>query len=265
MLIVNYHTTINYDPNFTPKELAQKIVDATKNSYIVHIKGIPYEGPSLHDYYDEVTNYIGHCLHIGETEGSESVEGKWTYVCYDPTIQNAYRSSRNAQPLHTDGSYQKESPDATCMYCISTAHEGGETVFISGERLIELLQMDRPDLYDQLCKTPVCFSRQFSNGENGKTRKIIEQDAQGNILLTWNYYRVEPDSPPHVKKMCDDFHNYLQKNIMHSDNLFQIKLLPGEAVLWLDEKILHGRNAFVAHEYGQRNLAKTCIKLTQEA
>ena len=262
---MNFHTTINYNPKLAPRELAQKVVDATKSNYIVHITVLPYEGPSLHDYYDEMTNHLGQCLHLGETVGSEAVEGKWTHVCYDPSVQDAYRSSRNAQPLHTDGSYQIESPDATCMYCISTAEEGGETVFISGERLVELLQADRPDLFKQLSSTPVCFSRQFNNGENGKTRKIIEQDAQGNIFLTWNYYRVDPASPVHVKKLCEDFHDYLQKKIMNSSHLFQIQLQPGEAVLWLDEKVLHGRNAFVAHEFGQRNLAKACVKLPQTA
>ena len=260
---MNFHVTIKYDSNLKPSEMAQQIAAATKNSYLVHIAGVPYEGYALSNYYDELTHHIGQCLELGEAAESKMVEGKWTHVCYDPTIQDAYRSSRNAQPLHTDGAYQNESPDASRMYCISTAPQGGETVFISGERIVAFLQADMPLLFNKLITTPVCFSRKFMNGANTKTRKIIELDEQGNVTLTWNYYRVDPASSASVKQLCEDFHNYLQKNIMGSDKLLAIQLQPGEAVLCLDEKILHGRNSFVAHQYGDRNLVKTSMKLYQ--
>lgn len=227
----------------------------------MHVRNVPFEGEELHTFYDEVTSHVGECLEIGETAVSVSVGERWTYVCYDPTIENAYRSTANAQPLHTDGSYQLASPDATCMYCISNSSQGGETVFITGEKLIDALKIDEPELLYQLRTTPVCFSRTFVNGENEKTKNIIEQDTDGKITLNWNYYRVDPASSEGVKQMCEAFHHYLQSHIMGSDKMQALHLKPGEAVLWLDEKLLHGRNSFVAHQFGDRNLAKTCLKI----
>ena len=253
---------IGYTTSMEPLALAQQIIDASKKHYLVHIRNVPFEGDVLHQFYDEVTQHVGQCLDLGETAASMSVGERWTYVCYDPNIPDAYRSSANAQPLHTDGSYQIESPDATCMYCINNASQGGETVFITGEKLIDTLKTERPELFHQLCTIPVCFSRKFINGENSKTRRIIEKDAQGGIKLTWNYYRVDPESSLVVKQMCEAFHHYLQTYIMGSDKLQSLHLKPGEAVLWLDEKVLHGRNSFVASLFGDRNLAKTCIKLS---
>jgi alpha-ketoglutarate-dependent taurine dioxygenase len=262
--IVNmvYHA-IRYVNGLGPHIIAQQVLEATKHHHLVHIRDVPFEGEKLHTFYDEVTRNVGNCLELGETVGSIAVGERWTYVCYDPTIENAYRSSANAQPLHTDGAYQLESPDATCMYCISNTSIGGETVFIPGEQLIKILRDENPELLDLLCTTPVCFSRTFVNGENKKERRIIEQDEQGNITLTWNYYRVDPDSSSEIKKMCESFHQYLQQNIMGTDKLMALHLEPGEAVLWLDEKLLHGRNSFVAHKYGDRNLAKTCLKIVR--
>ena len=255
------HKEIHYTTGMDPIALSKQVVEATKQHYLVHIRSVPFEGEALHSFYDAVTSNLGYCLELGETAGSVSVGERWTYVCYDPSVEDAYRSTSNAQPLHTDGAYQHESPDATCMYCISNSSEGGETVFITGENLISTMKMDAPELLDQLCTIPVCFSRTFENGENQKTRRIIQQDEQGNITLTWNYYRVDPASSVEVKQLCETFHQYLQSTLMGSNKLLGIHLKPGEAVLWLDEKLLHGRNSFVAHQFGDRNLAKTCLKL----
>ena len=252
---------ITYLSDLEPSALAQQIIAASKDHYLMHVRNVPFEGDALHDFYEQVTSHVGECLELGETASSLSVNGRWTYVCFDPSIENAYRSTANAQPLHTDGSYQKQSPDATCMYCISNASEGGETVFITGEKLIEALQNDEPELLKQLKMLPVCFSREFVNGDNEKTRPIIIQKENGSITLTWNYYRVDPKSSDEVKQMCDAFHHYLQTHIMGSDKLQSLHLKPGEAILWLDEKVLHGRNSFIAHQFGERNLAKTCLNI----
>lgn len=252
--------TINYN---TPHALAQAILANIKTHHLVHITQVPLQGNSLHLFYDTLTNAIGHCLDLAETESSVAVEGKWTYVCYNPAVQNAYRSSLNPQPLHTDSAYQAESPDITCMYCIKAAPQGGETIFISGEEIVAALEIDAPDLLAKLLTTPVCFSRTFSNGHNQKISKIIARNPQGGITLNWNYHRIDPASPTHVKQLCEDFHAYLQKHIVGSKKLLAILLQPGEGVLWLDNKVLHGRNSFVAQQYGDRHLGKTCIKLKE--
>ncbi|MCH9756776.1 MAG: TauD/TfdA family dioxygenase [Gammaproteobacteria bacterium] len=250
-----------YNETMTPSVIGEMVAKAAYENHLVHVVDIPFKEDVLADFYHQVTENIGECLDLAETEGSYSVGGKWTHVCYDPSLQNAYRSSSNAQPLHTDGSYLFESPDATCMYCISAASEGGGTIFITAEELMTYLKKDDPALFDQLMNTPVCFSRSFENGANEKTRKIIEVDEQGKITLTWNYFRVDPNQSADTKEMCEAFHHYLQTQIVGSDRVHTVFLKPGEAILWLDEQVLHGRDAFLGSEYGVRNLAKTSINL----
>ncbi|MDF1678178.1 MAG: TauD/TfdA family dioxygenase [Legionellaceae bacterium] len=250
-----------YKDTMKPSVVGRMVADAAYDNHVVHVLDVPFKDGALDDFYHELTEHIGECLDLGEAEASKTVGGKWTNVCYDPSIQNAYRSSSNAQPLHTDGSYLAESPDATCMYCISAAPVGGGTVFVTGDELIAYLEKDAPILLDQLFTTPVCFSRDFENGANEKTRRIIERDDNDRIILTWNYYRIAPNAPAEVKEMCESFHQYLQTQVMGSDRVHTLHLKPGEAALWLDEHVLHGRNAFEADAYGVRNLAKTSLNL----
>jgi alpha-ketoglutarate-dependent taurine dioxygenase len=246
------------------KSLSQKVLDGIHSHSLVHVTTDGLNEEELHDLYSNLANTVGQCLELGETEGSGAVSGYWTYVCYDPTIPNAYRSTKNPQPLHTDGSYQKESPDMTCMYCIKNASEGGETTFISAEKLVGLLQQERPALFQKLTTTPVCFSRSFENADNAKMREIINIDANGKITLTWNYYRVDASSSQDVKDMCEEFHQFLEANIAGSDHMLALRLNAGEGVFWWDERLLHGRNGFVAQEYGDRNLAKVCLKVDRQ-
>ena len=254
-----------YQENMQPETVGSLIAEAAVSHHLVHVVGVPFREEALAAFYEAATAHIGECLNLGETVGSKEQAGKWTHVCYDPAIKNAYRSSANAQPLHTDGAYIAESPDATCMYCISAASEGGGTIFITAEALIQHLEEDNPQLLKQLLEVPVCFSRDFVNASNQKIKKIIEMGENGKITLTWNYHRVDKEQSPAVLAMCENFHDYLQTKVVGSERVHTVYLKPGEAVLWLDERVLHGRNAFSGTAYGVRNLAKVSLNLNELA
>ena len=42
-------------------------------------------------------------------------------------------------------------------------------------------------------------------------------------------------------------------------DMLALKLRPGDAVVWKDERLLHGRNAFVAHAMSERFLWKCAV------
>lgn len=254
--------TIIVEKNQTVEEIASHIKTELSNEqhFLFHITG-PGIGDDLENFYNALSSQVGHCLDIAEGVGSEEVGGKWTHVRYDASIKNAYRSSNNPQPLHTDGSYQNESPDLTFMYCITNAAEGGETIFISAEKIVALLEKEDPTLLNQLKSTPICFAREFANGENQKVRPIIDYNDDGRIILSWNYYRISPTVTGEARVMCEQFHEFLQSHVVGTDHVSPIKLKPGEGVIWRDERLLHGRNSFVANKYAERDLAKVAIKL----
>ncbi len=61
-----------------------------------------------------------------------------------------------------------------------------------------------------------------------------------------------PDNPKDVLEMCEEFHKFLETKIVAGGLLTEVYLKPGEAALFQDDRILHGRNSF----YGNRTLIK---------
>ena len=94
-------------------------------------------------------------------------------VRYDPKHPDAYRHSANAQPLHTDGSYIPEFPNATLMACVANSGTGGETTFIDGEDVVTALKAEAPELLVQL------QGRMLPHARSGDRRdaRVIDPDG----------------------------------------------------------------------------------------
>ena len=56
----------------------------------------------------------------------------------------------------------------------------------------------------------------------------------------------------------------LEKAAVPSPEIVLVRLAPGEAVLWQDERLLHGRRSFKANQSSDRLLWKAGIKLQLE-
>ena len=57
------------------------------------------------------------------------------------------------------------------------------------------------------------------------------------------------------------FFDYLRDSVAVRSALMPIGLMPGDAVVWKDDRMLHGRNAFVADRPGERFLWKCDLSL----
>ena len=53
--------------------------------------------------------------------------------------------------------------------------------------------------------------------------------------------------------------DYLRDSVAVRSALVPIRLMPGDAVVWKDDRMLHGRNAFVADRPGERFLWKCAV------
>jgi alpha-ketoglutarate-dependent taurine dioxygenase len=178
----------------------------------------------------------------------------WMDVRYDPNIKDAYRHSANAQPLHTDGSYVEEYPNSTIMVCEANAIDGGETTFIDGSDLVEVLDAEAPELLSLLKSTIVPHAR------SGDRRDLpIVNISHGHIFLNWNYYCVDTNASPEVMKLRELFHRFLLESPSIGRRTQAVKLSRGDAVIWKDQEILHGRNAFHATKVGDRFLRKCAL------
>ena len=253
------HQKIEFEPGMKVDDFAQQVWSALQTSKIVQTIGVD-TSIGLDEFWDRVSDRIGNCMLLSEDPiTGERIGNKWLEIRYDSSIQNAYRHSKNAQPLHTDGSYVGESPYISFFYCINQAAKGGATVFLDSDELIEILRQEDPTLLDDLCQTTVCFAKD----KDFKRRPIIDFDDAGSNL-NFNYYCVDPNETEFAKELVERFHQFLQTKVVGEDKTYPIKLQPGEAVFFHDDRLIHGRKAFEATRDSERFFWKSALKLKPE-
>ncbi len=218
------------------------------------------EIPDMQAFLSENFKYLGKPVPLAEdvTAGDRDHQRTgelWFEVRYDPRHPNAYRHSNNAQPLHTDGSYIADFPNATLLSCVANAGEGGETTFIEAADVVAALEAEDPVLLGELLTTDMPHAR---SGDS-RTERIIEKRSD-KYFVNWNYYCVAP-ATDRQRALADRFFAFLANSPMIRERTRGVLLTPGDAVTWKDREVLHGRNAFVANRESERFIWKCAIDI----
>lgn len=240
---------------------ADAILEAWKDALVVHIRPTAPVGEDIRAFYDQLLPRIGTpCLLAEDVRaGGRDVQRTgelWMEVRYDPAFPDAYRHSPAAQPLHTDGSYIPSFPNATLMCCVHNAGVGGETTFIAGKDLVAVLEAEHPELLRELQAMTIPHAR---SGDH-RAEPVIRQEG-GDLLLNWNYYCVDPQAPAEALELRQRFFEFLRDSPGVKASLKAVKLAPGDGVTWKDQRVLHGRNAFVANEVSERFIWKCAVDI----
>jgi alpha-ketoglutarate-dependent taurine dioxygenase len=239
---------IEIGANDTPDDLAKRFLDVWDNYKVFHITGLKLEdSDALREFYDAFMEKSGIPGDVGEDaisaadrdSGAQRTGQRWTEIRYDPSIEDAYRHSANPQPLHTDGSYDPEFPEAAIIYCQSSASNGGETIFIDYDDLVSSMKTEAKELLEKLQTIDMPHSRSGYS----KNSKLIDSDNEGG-LISWNYYCVDKNATSEVQALREEFHNYLQSSQNIRKAVVPVPLTIGEGVIWKDHRVLHGRNGF---------------------
>lgn len=232
-----------------------QIKDLLQTTKIVVLTSCTRE--DLFQFYDRLSNEIGEWAPMDENLQTEKKTGdKWIEIKYDPQFPNSYRHSSTRQPLHTDGSYENHAAEVSFFYCINAAPQGGATTFFDSDHFLKALELYSSRLFKACCDIPVTFAK----GDDAKTRPIISRDAKGTVL-TWNYFRVVETSPE-IAALKQELHEFLEEKVVGGGLCYPCELKPGDAVFFNDERLLHGRNSFIANHAGDRYLLKGGIYLS---
>ena len=248
--------TISIDPN-SPNQGCKDFLSAWENNETKVVVLDPISDVSnVKDFYESLFPQLGTVAPfaedatIGDRESQRTGEA-WMEIRYDPKIQNAYRHSSEAQPLHTDGSYIPDFPNSSLLCCVANAGQGGETTFINGIDVVNALQAEEPELLSYLTTNVVPHAR------SGDSRfdKIINK--VGDIWkVNWNYYCVDGNVEPDAKEASEKFHEFLKTSPTILSKTIAVKLKPSQAILWKDNEVLHGRNSFSANMESERFIWK---------
>jgi len=190
-----------------------------------------------------------------EDREKQKTKSVWMEVRFDPTIKNAYRHSANAQPLHTDGSYNPYYPNSTLMCCEENKAENGETIFIDSEKVSEILKNKNQSLFNKILNHNLIHER---SGDK-KECPILKRNINNIWNVNWNYYCITKNLTEEDHDIKERFQNFLLTNNDVKENLLEIKMEKGDALIWKDNEVLHGRNAFSAKENSARFIWKCAV------
>ena len=215
----------------------------------------------VREFYEKIGNKIGQYKLLAEdvqlgNRRNQKADKIWMDVRYDSNIDNAYRHSSNPQPLHTDGSYNPDFPNATLMCCVSNSVTGGETIFLELKKLVEVLKVDDSELLELL------FNEEVIHERTGYTnKKKILYIENGNYKINFNYFCISKENSKKNLKFIEKFFHYLNKSEKIINIIRPIKLNAGDAVFWKDSEVLHGRNGFKPKKDSDRFLWKAAIEI----
>lgn len=168
-------------------------------------------------------------------------------------ISNAYTSG--FLPLHTDLPHYQLPPGLQILHCLKNEAEGGESLLADGLAVADLLERTEPEVFGLLTQNTVPFRFQDCESDFNTRHPIIECDEVGNPLyINWSNSTMAPlDTPFDQMSALQSAIRRFVTLVESPRFLIERKLVSGEALVFDNRRMLHGRTAFLP-ETGARHL-----------
>ncbi len=183
---------------------------------------------------------------------------------------NVGDSGRALHP-HMDETYRISSVGITVLQMVTPSESGGHSTLVDGFNAVRRLRDTSPDAFDLLSTVPVTFCRHHA-GESldGKRRMLVSRtpmirlDENGEVMgVRINERHI---SPLDVEgSLVEPFYRAIRDllKITYDPALrIEIPLQAGQGLVFDNQRVLHGRTAFVRGKRPRH--ARTCTVNTEE-
>jgi alpha-ketoglutarate-dependent taurine dioxygenase len=214
------------------------------------------------DFYNKLNELLGSVIPVDKHKYNDPGQNDiWVDVKYSYT-ESLNRCRPGVIPpwktndqlmLHTDNTLTNESNFAniTELVCLQPSKYSGETVIISNNKIIELIKyldnLYNSNLYNNLLNTKIYHK---------SVEKNICIQKENKYTFNFNITQILKSELNNKENLdvANDFSELLE-NIMKSSLLDEIKLERGDALLFNDTTVMHGRK----YVFGERFYKKCSI------
>lgn len=156
---------------------------------------------------------------------------------------------------HTDNPYRVPVPGIQLLHCLRNETSGGLSTLVDSLACAARLQQEDPDGFALLTEVPLRFRYRSRNAELVSVKPIIELDGQGR--MTGVHYSPRMDDLPLMPEARLRRYHRARKRLaqLFEDPARELRfrLMPGELMMFDNNRVLHGRTAFDPAE-GHRQL-----------
>lgn len=152
---------------------------------------------------------------------------------------------------HTDGTYSHDAPGLQLLHCLAFDGEGGESTMVDGLHIAAELRRHEPDHYRTL-STVVVPGQYLGDGSHlMAARPVFRHDHAGRLVqVSFNNYDRAPFLlPPDEMAAFYDALRAFERIANDPANQWRRVLRPGDAVLFDNWRVLHGRAAYSGHRH----------------
>lgn len=154
-------------------------------------------------------------------------------------------------PAHTDNPYRDPFPGVQLLHCLEGASEGGGTTFVDGFAVAESLRREDPEAFALLSQTPHPF--EYVDPDSGVLLRtevpVLSLDSNGNVIrVAFNNRSAVPlQGSPSQQEHIEAYYRAWAKfdTLCNDPNRYvTIQLRPGDLAIFLNNRILHGREEY---------------------
>lgn len=170
--------------------------------------------------------------------------GFWEFTADLQKADTAY-TDLELRP-HTDGTYSHDAPGLQLLHCLQFDGSGGESTMVDGFRLARELREQAPALHAVLSSVAVPGQYVGDGSHLMAARPVLRHDHTGELVqVSFNNGDRAPFLLPH-DEMVTLYEALTAFDRMANDPAFQWRhvLRPGEALLFDNWRVLHGRTAY---------------------
>jgi alpha-ketoglutarate-dependent taurine dioxygenase len=148
--------------------------------------------------------------------------------------------------LHTDNPYREPVPGFQVLHALISSPDGGESLFGDGFAIAEHLRAICPDAFAALTQTAVPFLFRSKDAELYAERPLIQLSCAGEVIAV--HYNSRSIAPLKIaaRDAAAFYGAYRRLAALLRDPRFhlQFRLRDGDAVIFDNQRTLHGRTAF---------------------